>query len=672
MSFVVLLAQAAVAAAPEAAAQQGVTSYPPAFFAAQQPSTVVDMLNRIPGFTLENGATVRGFEGAAGNVLIDGQRPASKSDTLQDVLFRIPASKVERIDVIRGGAPGIDMQGKTVLANVIQKKDNSIRGVIAVADNHIDDGRDLGQVRLEASGSLNEIKWEGSFRGARGLDDGAGAGRGAIFTAGGPTVLNSYDGEGDGLFYSGVGAVEAPLLGGSLRLNGRILTDDFKYEEHTRVFSTPTVVDEAFVYLQEQDDTEVGARYTKRFGGGWDMELIGLRTARDRVVNENFDSPGVANRLVVERDTVETIGRAVVKYRFNPKLSAEVGGERAVNTLDSDTTFRRNGAFVALPAGSVDVEEDRKELFAKTAWRPFDSVTVDAGVRYEFSTISSEGDVILEKSLRYLKPRLAVTWTPVEGRQLRVRVEREVDQLNFNDFVASGGLNQAGGVTAGNPDLNPGQAWVAEVALEQRFWSSGSVALSYRHHELSDVVDRGPVIGAGGAVFDRPENIGDGTKDIVAFDLTLPLDRLGARGALVKGNLTKRWSEVTDPTTGESRSQSALRGLDWNASFSWDMPQYKITWGVDAFGAFKETTYRYNLIYTRKLNTYVKPFIEYKPQPDLNIRLELPNVTRRNLHDTFYFYGGLRTADATPTAVDDKRTDQTPGGAFLRIRKTFG
>lgn len=671
MLFVHILAQAAAAAAPEAAVQQGVTSYAPAFFAAQQPATVVDMLNRIPGFTLDNGASVRGFEGAAGNVLIDGQRPASKSDSLQDVLFRIPASKIERIDIIRGGAPGIDMQGKTVMANVIQKKDNSIRGVIAIADNHIDDGRDLGQMRLEGSGALGDVKWEASGRAARGLDDGAGAGRGAQITAGGPTVLNGYDAEGDGLFYSLVAAVEAPVLGGSLRLNGRVLTDDFKFEEKTRVFSTP-VVDQQYLYLQEQDDTEFGARYTRKLAADWDLELVALRTGRDRLVTENFDAPSVANRLLVERDTVETIGRAVVKYRFDPKLSFEVGGERALNTLESETTLRSNGTLVRLPAGSVEVEEDRKELFAKAAWRPFETVTVDAGLRYEFSTISSEGDVVLKKSLRYLKPRLAVSWSPLEMTQLRLRLEREVDQLNFNDFVAAGGLNQAGGVTAGNPDLNPGQAWVGEVALEQRFWTSGSVALSYRHAELSDVVDRGPIIAPGGGVFDRPENIGDGTKDIVALDLTLPFDRLGAKGALFKGNLTKRWSEVTDPTTMETRSQSALRGLDWNATFTWDMPQYHITWGVEAFGAFKETTYRYNLVYTRKLNTYVKPFIEYKPQPDLNIRLELPNATRRNLHETYAFYGGLRTVGAEATSVDDKRTNQTPGGTFLRIRKTFG
>lgn len=44
-----LLAQAAVAAAPATAPQQGVVSYPPAFFAAQQPQNAWEMLLRLPG-----------------------------------------------------------------------------------------------------------------------------------------------------------------------------------------------------------------------------------------------------------------------------------------------------------------------------------------------------------------------------------------------------------------------------------------------------------------------------------------------------------------------------------------------------------------------------------------------------------------------------------------------
>lgn len=670
MLLMSLTAQAVVAVSPPSAApQEGVSSYGPAFFADQQPGTATDMLNRIPGFTLDTGASVRGFEGAAGNVLIDGQRPASKSDNLQDILQRIPAGKVERIDVIRGGAPGIDMQGKSVLANLILKKDGGLRALVAVADNRTDDGRNLGQLRAEASGALGELKWELSGRVGRGLDDGQGAGRGARFTPGAPTVLTQFDGEGDGIFWNGVGAVEAPLLGGALRLNGRIITDTFKSEDLTRILTAPGGV-ERNLFSQDLDETEIGGRYSRDFGPRVTVELVGLRQARERLRDNIFTDANVS-RLVVNRDTIETIARGKATYRPNARLSFEAGGETAINTLDSDTRRTRNGVASAVPAGNVNVEEDRQEMFAKSTWRPSPQWTLDAGLRFETSTIRSRGDVVLEKTLRYLKPRMAVTWAPGAATQVRLRLEREVDQLNFNDFVAGGDPSSAGGITAGNPDLDPGQSWVGEIAVEQRFWSSGSITLTYRHAELTDVVDRGPVSTAT-ATFDQPENIGDGTRDVLSADLTLPFDRLGLKGALLKGNVTRRWSKVTDPTTGERRFQSGLHRLDWNATFTYDMPAQRITWGIDVFGAFRESEYRYNLIREFKLNSYLRPFLEYKPRPDLNIRIEMPNVTRRNLHETFYIYPGLRTVDAQPSFVDDSRTTSTAGGAFLRVRKTFG
>ena len=669
MSFLFVLAQAAAAAQPEVAAvQQGVTSYGPEFFAAQQPTTALEMVNRLPGFTLDQGASVRGFEGAAGNVLIDGQRPASKTDSLQEILQRLPASKVLRIDIIRGGAPGIDMQGKTVLANIVQKKDGGLRGLIAVADNRTDDGRNLGQLRIEGSGGLGDIKWELSGRGGRGLDEGMGAGKGTRIAAGAAPVFLGYDGEGDGIFFNITGAVEGPLLGGSLRLNGRWNSDIFKAEELRRFVADPAQTEQS-LFRQNLQESEIGGRYTRKFGERFDVEAVALRQPRDRV-RDNFFTDTSTSRFTVDRDTVETIGRVVLKYRPNPKLSFEAGGETAVNTLDSLTTLNVDGVGVTVPAANVRVEEDRSEGFGKATWRPSTQWTVDGGLRYETSTITSEGDVVLEKTLRYLKPRLAVSWAPSEMTQVRARIEREVGQLNFNDFVASGGLNSAGGVTAGNPDLNPEQAWVAEVALEQRFWASGSAILTFRHSELKDVVDRGPVI-SGTSIFDRPENIGDGTRDVLQFDVTVPFDRVGLRGAQLKGNLTKRWSEVTDPTTRESREISGLHPLDWSASFTYDLPAQKITWGVDAFGAFTETYYRYNLIEKFQLHSRVSAYVEYKPRTDINLRLELSNFTRRNLRDTFYVYPGLRSAGGVPD-IDDRNTNQTPGGVFFRIRKTFG
>src|SRR5690349_8753607 len=77
-------------------------TYEADFFAPFAPRTARDMVERVPGFVLEEGETRRGFAGAQSNVLIDGEPPASKSQEIEDVLARIPARDVVRIELIRG------------------------------------------------------------------------------------------------------------------------------------------------------------------------------------------------------------------------------------------------------------------------------------------------------------------------------------------------------------------------------------------------------------------------------------------------------------------------------------------------------------------------------------------------------------------------------------------
>src|SRR3954471_18704845 len=107
--------------------EKGVSVYPPSFFADARPATALDMVNRLPGFSLDTGTgtAVRGFAGTAGNALVDGARPTAKNDDLFTILGRIPAASVERIELIRGSAPGIDMQGQSVVANIVRKKEDS-------------------------------------------------------------------------------------------------------------------------------------------------------------------------------------------------------------------------------------------------------------------------------------------------------------------------------------------------------------------------------------------------------------------------------------------------------------------------------------------------------------------------------------------------------------------
>jgi outer membrane receptor protein involved in Fe transport len=671
MLIAALLAQAAAATAPVAApSQQGVISYPASFFADQHPNTSHDMVDRLPGFTLDTGASVRGFEGAAGNILIDGRRPVTKSDSLDEILKRLPAGGVERIDVIRGGAPGIDMQGKSVLANIIRKKGSAFRGVIHSSTTKIENGRQVGGLRLEGSGGLGAMKWELASLFAKGIDDGFGPGPGTvIFPDGRPPERSQLNTQGDVLEGQLTGAVEGPLLGGTARINGRWYHDKYKYNEEDVLYS-PRVGRDGTVETDHTRETELGATYNRDFGAKTSLEVLGLRHPKTYTVDSIVGQLTTPDRFQLDRHSVETIGRGVLKYRPTSQLSLEAGAENAINTLSSQSAEAVSGVAVALPAANVHVRENRAEVFGKAVWSPLPGWTVDGGLRYERSQVTSKGDVVLDKTLKYAKPRLTVIWQPAPATQLRARVEREVGQLNFDDFVASTNLGGSSGVTAGNPDLNPEQAWVGEVAVEQRFWTDGLVSVAYRHYEIKDAVDRGPVRAADGTVFDAPENIGSGTKDEIALNVTVPLDRLHIPRGQLKGDVTKRWSSVTDPTTHESREISGLKPLEWNAYFTQDLPRWNASWGVDASGGFRKTFYRFNLVEDQKLKTYVRPFAEWRPRPDINLRIELPNVTARGFRITDRVYTGPRNIAGPPTVED--RDFNVPNMYYVRIRKTFG
>src|SRR6185437_15390643 len=87
------------------AAEEGAAlTYPASYFTGMELNTAHDMVTRLPGFVfIDTDTTKRGFAGSAGNVLVDGVRPASKTDTLSAVLDRIALSRVDHIEVIRGG-----------------------------------------------------------------------------------------------------------------------------------------------------------------------------------------------------------------------------------------------------------------------------------------------------------------------------------------------------------------------------------------------------------------------------------------------------------------------------------------------------------------------------------------------------------------------------------------
>ena len=664
-------AQAEPMAAPAESAvspARGVIAYPPSAFAEARPDTAYDMVLRLPGFAFDKGATVRGLAGSGGNVLIDGQPPVSKNDALDELLKRIPASAVARIELIRGGAPGVDMQGRSVIANVVRARTGGAQGAVMTSAHFINDGRVLTSLRAESQFEWSGRRFEASMVYGKGPDDTLGDGPRVRFGPNGEVLISSIvDADAGGLRAWLNGAIESPLAGGRLRINGAYMRTPASGEITDRLSGGGREY-EYFTNVRLQQ--ELGGRYSRSLGARTSLEAVAFQQWNDVETKADFEAPGLRRDFDLDKAVTETVGRATLRRTLSPSLSAEIGAEGALNRLESRTAFTLNGRAVPLPAAQVEVEETRSEVFSTVTWRGAPGLTVEGGLRHETSSIGSTGDVNLEKSLSFTKPRLSLAWSAGGGRQVRLRLEREVGQLNFDDFVASSSAVSTGAVLAGNPDLRPQQAWVSEAAFEQRFDNGAVVVATVRVSDLADVIDRAPIFLQGVAVADAPGNLGDGTRTEAILNVTVPLDRFGVRGGQLKGQGTWRETEVDDPLTRQPREISGARPVEFEAHFTQDLPAFRTNWGVDVLGGYRERYYRLSEVETRKVGTWVVLFAEYKPRRDVILRLELQNLGERNVQRTREVYLGPRSDGRL--AYVDVRDLEYGRAVFVRLRKTFG
>ncbi|OYU69732.1 MAG: TonB-dependent receptor [Alphaproteobacteria bacterium PA2] len=650
-------------------AQPGVISYSAAFFAESGPNTALDMVQRLPGFTFERGVAVRGLEGGGGNVLIDGEPVVSKNDGLDDILRRIPVGSVLRVEVIRGGAPGIDMRGRTVVANVVRKSQSGFNGAISATNWNIYDGRTMNGVRAEGQWRWNGKLLELSMVLGSGPDDLLGDGRRTRTTPTGAVLIRSQvDADAGGKKKFLIGAYETPLYGGRLKLNAAFMPNPYSAEITDRL-SVPGGREYEYNTMDKLQG-EFGARYSRGLGAKGGLEAVFFQQWNNNDTKAHFESAAVNRDFTSDKKLTETVGRLLVRRKQSDKLALEGYVEGAFNGLDSTTGFTLNGKKVVLPAANVRVEEKRGEASLQASLTLSPALKVEGQVREETSTISSTGDLVLEKTLSFFKPRLGLTWSPDASDQVRLRIEREVSQLNFDDYIASSSTASTGAVLAGNPDLSPQQAWVAEAAFERRFWGAGAAVLTVRHSELTDVIDRAPIYVKGVPVADAPGNIGNGTSDEITASLAIPLQRFGLKATQLKGQVTRRFTSVIDPATGRRREISNLHPVDWELHFNQDLPQWRTNWGIDVYtGGIRERAFRLSEIETKKVGIPIWIFAETRLRPDLLLRMEVQNIGERNAKRIREVYAGPRGSSAL--LYTDARDLEFGRNILIRIKKTL-
>jgi hypothetical protein len=647
-----------------ATASADVSSYNSAFFAGFRPSTAYDMIGRLPGFVFNAGQTARGYEDTAGNVLINGQRPPTKSDNLQDILIRIPASAVVRLDLIKGGSTNVNTYGYSVIANVILKpQQNSNIG--SIYTNFYSDGRVGYGGRLELNRSIGPHNFSNSVLifDEEGVDAGSGSYKGAIagFGLADQKTIKETNPE-VGATIQSEDLIHAEL--GDVDLKSTLSYIDFQERQYGDPNSTGIVASDGLSVKDITSRAEFSGELRHIFNDSWSSTTLLLQNLGRERTNSNsviLDTDTYYNRSAFSG---ETIIRNTDTYQHSENLSFQFGAEGAYNFLNSRALVTVAADPIALPGGTAHVQEVREEAFGTANWSLLKNWHLELGFRVENSNISTASQgAQTNESFTFPKPRALLSWDVTKADQLRVRAEREVGQLDFSDFAASADLAR-GTVSAGNAHLQPQRDWIYEAAWQHAITSRGSLVVTVNHADLEQVIDQVLLDGSS-----APGNIPHGTRDTASVTLTLPLDNLGLKRALVTTNETWRSSSVIDPLTGEVRRISGEVPHQGSISITQDVPALQSTWRITMNEDTKSITYYANQIENVGAGRTVDASWEVKPRSGMALLIQVKNAFGRRRYQDEMFFSPDR-GDPAITETTAQRVKQGPY-LYLRLRSNF-
>ena len=634
---------ATAAPAPIAGAQV----FEPSFFAQFAPRSALDMVDRIPGFSISGGNNQgqRGLGQATQNVIVNGERLSSKSESVEDQLRRIPASDVVRIEILDGNAtsiPGLTGQ----VANVVYKNSGAsgqFRWVTGFRPHNTEAQLYGGEISLTgSSGSLDytvSLSNENNRFGADGpvtITDGAGA---LI-----EEQYSKFSGKYDNPKLATAFAYD---FGGGVLANLN-LSYGVDYESRREPeIATPASGPVRTRDVRSEEDGpfyEIGGDLQFPLGPGT-MKVIGLeRYERDNYSSTLVDSYSDGSDPEGYRfEQVNGLGERIGRFEYGWKLwqaDWQLSGEAAFNRLD-----RRSKLFELTPAGEFDqiafpqgnggVTEDRYETSLSFSRALSKTLSVQLIGSMEFSKIEQTGSAANSRSFKRPKGSFAATWKPAKDFDLSVTVARRVSQLSFGDFLASVSLNNDN-QNGGNNELVPYQSWNVEVEANKSFGPWGSIKLQARQAWFEDFIDYFPLADGGEA----RGNIGDAKRLHLQANATINLDPIGFKGARIDAEVVKRFMSVNDPFTGVDRPFSYDQEGSFDIDFRHDIPSSDWAWGAN-LNHYDQAPYsrRYEEGHEWEGTVFGSLFIEHKDVLGLTVQARASNLLgarnywRRTVYD---------------------------------------
>ncbi|MEZ5709681.1 MAG: hypothetical protein R3E02_09880 [Blastomonas sp.] len=612
----------------------------PADFERFAPKTALDMVRQIPGFSIDEVEERRGLGQGGSNVLVNGQRFAGKSNDIVAELSRISATRVVRIELVDGATlniPGLSGQVVNIIAEI-----GGVSGQFSW-NPRIRFKRTPPQLldaEVSITGKTGKLGYTFSLSNVSRRDGNAGLER--VLDASGTLTEQRYE--------DYTVNRDRPRIAASLKYdadNGATGNLNLSYERYWGRANEDSdgqlIRDRDFYETEKEYNYELGGDYEFPLGGGR-LKLIGLRRfehspffTRALLFYED-GRPDEGTRQRRRADETETILRSEYGWHGGG-ADWQISLEGALNKLDNEVrleSLNANGVFdpVPLPGANSEVREKRAES-AISYGRPLTpTLTLQASLGGEYSQITQSGPNGLTRSFIRPKGYVSLAWKANPRLDISARIEREVGQLDFFDFVASTDIS-AGNQNAANPNLVPQQSWNLSLEATQDLAAWGSLNIRGFINFVSDIVDQIPI----GATGEAPGNLDSARVWGVALDSTLKLDPLGWSGAKLDAKVSLQKSSVADPLTGDKRriSEDFVREID--IALRHDIPRSNWAYGASYFEFREAREVRLGEI-QRPL---AKPgdlgiFVENKDVLGMTARLGLYNLlgTDESLERTVY------------------------------------
>ncbi len=656
-----ILPTSGIHAASDISVTEGTRIFEAAYYAEFDPVTALDLVNRTPGFNLQQQSGDRGLAGVRSNILINGERPPPKGRSIWQQLSDIPYTSITRIELIDSGATlDIDMQGYPQVVNVILEDDRADFYELNTDVQRFGDG-DIRQssrreIEIDATSSFSLGGHEFTVHGGRvDRSEKEPSSFVAIDPANPEQRISSRDESERESHFLNIGSIFNLNNDSTFSMNAAMNRQSDS--------STPVSVLEGpenpdSVRRSSADDEEwreIAAEYRRPVG--LRSELM-LALVDSRYIDESrssFVEDGTHLSSVRNRESGESAARLLLSHKLTDRFTLRSTLSTALNYFEGDLQVTENGILVPVDGSDSKVEEDRHSIEFDADWNWRDDWIFRGSISGGTHTIDTHE--FSSGTQSETTGMVSVTYQPQERTTITYESRHEIGQLSFNQFLASSNLSSEI-LRAGAESLEPERQWNHSIDYDRRFGDRGVLKFGFRHQNIQNPVRSVPL----SDTLIVSQNTSPEKINRFSASVEYPFERFGTEDLILEAGVDISDSETIDPVTGEKRDVSWVRPLEWSLGMRKDPGEGRWAWGVNLWKRTDNDNYSVRSIREEDRDVQWGAFVEWEIIDGLKLRGRLQGP--RNDSEISRFFATIRQVGQAPSYISTTTSRRDSSASF--------